>query len=82
MVDLMILKGLSFSKAEQYLIEAGYVPCEYIKQSSQECDAILLYPYILYDESKCVIDKIYHAEYCMLDEDDELDDYKCDWIRA
>ncbi|GKX65888.1 hypothetical protein [Inconstantimicrobium mannanitabidum] len=81
MVDLKILNGLSFIGAVAYLIEARYIECESIKQNSDECDVICLYPYILYDENNCMIDKVYHAEYCMIDEDGDLNDFKTKWIR-
>mgnify|MGYP006975220294 CR=1 FL=1 len=81
MVDLRILEGLSFLGAERFLLESGYIKGECFKQDSQECDAILIYPYLLFDENEVVMDKVCHAEYCMIDEDGELEDFKSKWIR-
>lgn len=82
MVDLKILNGLSFIGAEKYIIEAGYIECECIKKNSGECDVICLYPYILYDENNYIIDKVYHSEYCMIDADGDLNDFKTEGIGA
>lgn len=82
MVDLRILEGLSFISAERFLFEEGYIEGECYKQNSEECDAVFFYPYLLYDETKCVIDKVCHAEYCMLDEGGEYEDFKSKWVRV
>jgi hypothetical protein len=82
MVDLRILEGLSFLGAERFLLESGYIEGECFKQESGECDAIVMYPYLLYDEDENVIDQVCHAEYCMIDEDGELEDFKSKWIRV
>ena len=81
MVDLKILEGLSFHGAEQYLIESGYVQKGTLNTDSDECDVIEVYPYFLYDDCGNIIDKVGHAEYCMIDTDGELDDFACKWIR-
>ena len=81
MVDLKILEGLSFYGAEQYLIESGYEQKEALNLDSDECDAIEIYPYYLYDDCGNIIDKVGHAEYCMIGSDGELDDFACKWIR-
>ncbi|MDF2871158.1 MAG: hypothetical protein K0R05_2733 [Anaerocolumna sp.] len=50
MVDLYILEGLSFSGAELYLKEAGYVLEDRQCLDSEECDVLIVYPYYLYDK--------------------------------
>ena len=81
MVDLKILEGLSFHGAEQYLIESGYEQKETLNIDSDKCDVLEVYPYFLYDDCRNIIDKVGHAEYCMIDTDGELDDFECKWIR-
>lgn len=82
MVDLLILKGLSFTGGVQFLKEEGYIEGEFFQKESRECDIILFYPYTLYDEKMCTIDQICHAEYCLYDEDNELNDIKSEWVRV
>ena len=81
LIDLNILKGLSFHSAELFLNESGYVLEEEIRRTSEECDVIIIYCYFLYHSSQKVIDKIGFAEYCNYDEDGELDDFKWEWVR-
>jgi len=80
-VDLKILEGLSLHGAERFLIESGYKQEEVLRFDSDECDVVMVYPYFLYDDYENVIDKVGHAEYCIIDLDDELNDFLCKWIR-
>lgn len=82
MVDLYILEGLSFSGAELYLEEAGYVLEDRQCQDSEECDVLIVYPYYLYDEKKRIIDKVGYAEYCNIDYNGEMDEFRCKWIKC
>ena len=81
MVDLKILEGLSFQGAERFLIESGYAQGETLRFDSDECDVIMVYPYLLHDNNENIIDKVGHAEYCIIDSDNELNDFMCKWIR-
>ena len=81
MVDLKILEGMSFHGAEKYLLESGYVQKDTLNIDSDECDVIVIYLYFLYDDLGNTIDKVGHAEYCMIDADGELDDFAWKWIR-
>lgn len=79
MIDIDILKGLSFSGAQAFLLESGYEENAEIRRLSPECDVLVIVPYIQYGEDGCVIDRVGHFEFCMLD--GEETDWKCCWKR-
>ncbi|UNK16994.1 hypothetical protein MNQ98_21240 [Paenibacillus sp. N3/727] len=81
MVNINILKGLSFSGAVEFLLEEGYCEENVIEEENEECDKLFLYPYTLYDNNKKNVDEIFHAEYCMKGKDGEFEDYKSFWTR-
>lgn len=80
MVNIEVLKGLSFSGAERMLFEEGYVEEDCIEKESKNCDKLFLYPYALYINN-VLVDRIFHAEYCNLDDEGEFDDFKSFWTR-
>ena len=81
MINLKTLEGLSFQGAKKLLFESGYREGEPLRLESDECDVLMVYTYILYNEDEKSIDKVGHAEYCMIDSDGDLEDFKSEWIR-
>ena len=80
-VNLKTLEGLSFQGAKKYLEEAGYKEGETLNLDSDECDVLLIFTYLLCNDNGKIIDKVGHAEYCMVDLEGDLEDFKCEWIR-
>ncbi len=73
------LNGLSFSGAEELLKQEGYIPGECIEKPAGDCERVFLYPYSLHDADGRLIDRVYHAEYCVEVEDSEYTDGKKTW---
>lgn len=80
MILLNLLQGLSFTSGVKLLLEEGYIEEECIEKDDQACDKLFLYPYSLYEDGT-LVDRVYHAEYCNLDEYGDYEDFKVCWIR-
>lgn len=80
MILLNLLHGLSFSGGERMLLQEGYIEGPCMEKDDESCDKILLYPYSLYQDGE-MIDRVYHVEYCNIDEEGEYEAFKTFWSR-
>ena len=80
MININLLQSLSYIGGVKLLLEEGYVEGKCIEKDDESCDKLFLYPFSLYDDEK-LIDQIYHAEYCNIDEDGEYEEFRAIWLR-
>lgn len=78
MIHFDLLHGLSFMGGVNLLLSEGYIEEPCIEKDDESCKKILLYPYSLYKDGN-MIDRVYHIEYCNLDEDGEYEAFKAFW---
>ncbi|MEK8132142.1 hypothetical protein WMW72_30015 [Paenibacillus filicis] len=81
MINISILRGLSYSGAVQLLLGEGYLEETIIEQTSDECDVLFHYPFTLYDDNNRKIDQIIWVEYCVKVAEDEYVDLRSFWSR-
>ena len=73
-VELSFLSSLSYKGAVELLLQEGYVEEKEVEEQDSTCDKKMIYPYVLYDETKRKIDGIFYAEYCNQVVDDKFID--------
>ena len=83
---LAIIKNLSFHSGERYLLDEGYVEEECIERDDKIYDKVFIFPYVLYDESGKMVDRIGSFEYGYhgkppLDDEDDYDIVLREWRR-
>ena len=81
MILFGLLQCLSYSGGLKLLLEEGYIEETCIEKDDESCDKLFLYPFSLYKNGN-LIDRIYHAEYCNLNDDGEYEDFKAFWSKG
>lgn len=80
MILIDLLYGLSYTGGVKLLLEEGYIEEDCIEKDDASCDKQFLYPFSSYQNGE-LIDRIYHVECCVLEEDGEYEAVKTYWSR-